>query len=239
MSEAPAEEHRCEDCGTKFEPGGKRCTKCNAWEGARDPEQCRICRGRMLKGAVRCATCQSYRGWRRVLAIPPAILTTMTALLAIGTLFMQTYSSVRYRDSNTRVIDATADGNVLYVAVANSGQAPSSLRTFDLLFADKLIDVRIDVMSEHKKAGLRLLPGRGQAWIGLLVEGLQSRCYGPIPRKRYTPEEVTQWLNKNQVTLRYVVRESDGESTKSEQFAGNVLLPIITANKLSTSEPCQ
>jgi hypothetical protein len=185
-----------------------------------------------------------YPGWRWFLNIPTTVLAAVTTLLSLAALTMTTWNTYRAYipyDSHTVLRGVDADENVLYATAINTGRSPSAIRGFRLRFDDELQDEPIELTPEHKKLGLSIVQGEAQARIGFLVRGLQSRCSNARPAARYTDSEVRAWLGTHDVSLEYLVEESNEEQpiVRKQMFPGRLLLPVLDAHMLFTEGKCE
>jgi hypothetical protein len=76
--------------------------------------------------------CQSYQDWRRRFSISSTVLASLTALVSVAALSISTYSRIAAPRSATTAAIIGSTSEHLLIAVINSGNAPSAVRTFSI-----------------------------------------------------------------------------------------------------------
>jgi ribosomal protein L40E len=165
---------QCISCNAFVAPDAEKCGDCKAKNI--DERLCKVCRQKMPVGALRCNGCGNYQNrlWRFVLVVVSfaPLLTFLTAIVSVVFYFNE-YSS------HTHFKVATADNDIIYVKVWNTGRKPSALLGFRLVFD----------ASRDKEARLTLNPVDMQNAINVIEQGAAVPIKLQLAIKRLLPPD--------------------------------------------------
>jgi hypothetical protein len=198
----------------------KPCTVCNQW---------------MPKDATRCNACQSFQDHRRYVPTLTSVLPLLTAFASVCALALNQLTDYVNRNSSTSVIVARADANLLYVRASNTGRASSTLRRYTLDFGTKVPveTAPLELYGDDKLTSENVVAGGGQVNIRLLARGFTPRLR-PDGTGRFSPEEIKNALDVNQVTLSVDVQESNGLTPRTDIVDGSAVQKLVM-NRLDRS----
>jgi len=237
----PAPREKCLVCGAPLLlPDMPKCEKCKS---AQD-EQCNVCGERMLPKAVFCNQCKSYQQtWRRVFANFALTTSLILAAFAVGSAVSSAFFYIRDYHSDTRFKVASAEKNVLYLNVWNTGNKQSTLLHYHLRFGRiDINDVDLDLTRGDRQDAKNVIASGKPVKLGLWAPHdlvLTSSWTG----REYEKAEIEHLLSDKNLRLEIEVEESDDPSrehlcgliparlfhTKSDEFAADRISDFIYA----------
>jgi len=157
----------CRVCPAQIPDYAERCSTCKSAQG----EPCVVCGERLLPKAKRCNACQSFqhRGaliWKKIVSL----LAAWTPVAAVVTGVWAGYLYIRDYDSDTHFKFATTRNLTLYLNVWNSGNKPSSLLHYRLIFEDfDLADVELVLIPEDQEAAVSVIASGKPVKLGIRI----------------------------------------------------------------------
>jgi RNA polymerase subunit RPABC4/transcription elongation factor Spt4 len=183
-------------------------TKCPVCRSEPDGDPCINCRKLIPKGARLCSICKTYQPWWKfVFEIAAALPVVAILALASGIWTAGTY--LYDRNSHTDFKFVSANANVIFLAVWNTGQKPSAILGGRLHFAGLPIDdVDLLVPEVDVQEGTMVIKKGDGGRVALTVppfQGLRNRG------QTYSKDDIQGLLTTHQITLYLTVNESDGD----------------------------
>jgi hypothetical protein len=210
----------CVLCKNPIPEGALRCNQCHSYQ---DGQKCGVCTQWMPATALRCDNCGSYRGWRKLTSVSTTLFAIISSVFSGLTVLLTLYSGYSHRNSNTSISFMSADQDVIYVLVSNTGKAKSTMRAYLLKFGELPID---EVKLVPLPGASSVVPTEGESRIGLMVRGLSAR-FDPTRQMRFSRDEILPQVNTKSVTLEIDVDESNGRAVRSDSFEAYQIRDLI------------
>lgn len=212
------EKTNCVACDSEIPGDADTCSICTFKQ---TPTFCVNCKKRIPVSAKLCSVCKTYQRWWRFLSeFTTALPAVALAAMVSGVWTAGTYLYDRNSHTNFKFISANA--NVVYLTVWNTGQKPSALLGGRLSFGGLPIDdVALLLPDIDVRQAKTVIHKDDRALIALNVSpflGLHNGKYA------YTKQEVNDKLKSQKVTLYLYVNESDGETVAPSD--------VVTVNRL-------
>lgn len=208
-AKGPAETKTCVVCDSKIPRDEKK--ECPVCQSAPDGTRCKNCQKRIPIDAKFCNTCKEYQNWRKNFAIWATVISVTGAFIGVSRSLYLAAAYLSDRQSHTNFKFVSANSDVIFVTVWNTGQRPSAILGGRLNFGDIPIDdVELELPEIDTSEAKNVIPKEAdRVMVALTIPPFQGlRNHG----SSYTKESIQQLLNRQRVTLYLNVEESDGDA---------------------------
>ena len=228
--ECKSSQRPTQPCAFCKEPMPQNALRCNACQAYQNGKLCEVCKQPMPKDAVKCNACDSYRNWRQYTAISSTILSLLVALVAVLSPAITALSTFLDRHSHTNFKLASANNDVIYLTVWNTGQKPSAILGGRLNFGDLQIDaVDLDLPDTYVQEGKNVIPAKDRVMIALTVSPFQELSnHG----NHYKRDEVLEILKQKRVNLFLNLEESNGEAASPHDTFGSERIETFITGRM-------